>query len=116
MGRCRGPCAAALGDGYPPRHASRVGGARTDGNGDRIVRSESRPTLYDILQVSPTAETEIIEAAYRRLARKYHPDVNHRATSGRRMTEINAAYEVLRDPQRRTAYDAELRRSAAYGP
>jgi hypothetical protein len=64
-------------------------------------------SLYEILQVDPSAEPEIVEAAYRRLARKYHPDVSSSDDTGRRMTEINGAYEVLRDPLRRAAYDRE---------
>ncbi|NLE75241.1 MAG: DnaJ domain-containing protein [Chloroflexi bacterium] len=60
---------------------------------------------YAILQVSPQAEPEIIQAAYRRLAAKYHPDVNGSPEALRRMQEINAAYDLLSDPQKRAAYD-----------
>lgn len=63
--------------------------------------------LYRILQVDPRAEPEVIEAAYRRLARKYHPDVNRAADSPERMKELNAAYEVLRHPSYRAAYDGQ---------
>jgi hypothetical protein len=69
---------------------------------------------YAILQVDPRAEPEVIEAAYRRLSRKYHPDVDGRPGAGHRMAELNEAYEVLSDPGRRAAYD--LRRSVAPGP
>ncbi|HEY4026895.1 MAG TPA: DnaJ domain-containing protein [Candidatus Dormibacteraeota bacterium] len=65
-------------------------------------------TLYEILQVDSRVEPEILEAAYRRLARKYHPDVAAADPTGLRMREINAAFEVLRDPHRRAAYDREL--------
>jgi DnaJ-like protein len=65
-------------------------------------------TLYEVLQVDPRAEPEVVEAAYRRLARKYHPDVSTAAGAEQRMKEINAAYRVLRDPPRRAAYDREL--------
>jgi hypothetical protein len=58
--------------------------------------------------VDPQAEPEIIEAAYRRLAKKYHPDVATSRDAGERMKEINAAYAVLRDPVQRAAYDREL--------
>ncbi|MFN8473230.1 MAG: J domain-containing protein [Anaerolineae bacterium] len=64
------------------------------------------PDYYAVLQVSPTAETAIIEAAYRQLARLYHPDVNPAPGAKERMQAINAAYEVLGDPQRRAEYDA----------
>ncbi|MDO8616974.1 MAG: DnaJ domain-containing protein [Dehalococcoidia bacterium] len=61
---------------------------------------------YKILQVDPAADPEVIEAAYRRLAHKYHPDVNRDADAGQRMREINAAYAVLSDADERGAYDA----------
>lgn len=61
--------------------------------------------LYEILQVSPDAEAEVIEAAYKRLMRKYHPDVNRDAAASSRARDINAAYEVLGDRDRRREYD-----------
>lgn len=60
---------------------------------------------YRVLQVDPSAEQEVIEAAYRRLARKYHPDVNPGADAAARMRELSAAYDAVRDPERRAAYD-----------
>lgn len=65
-------------------------------------------SLYEILQVDRRAEPEVVEAAYRRLARKYHPDTSGIDDGGKRMKELNAAYEVLRDPARRAAYDRQL--------
>ncbi|MDQ3809793.1 MAG: J domain-containing protein [Chloroflexota bacterium] len=61
---------------------------------------------YRLLGVEPHASAEAIHAAYRRLARLYHPDVNSAAAAALRMRAINAAYAVLRDPARRAAYDA----------
>ena len=62
---------------------------------------------YDgILQVHPNAEKEVIDAAYRKLAAKYHPDVSRRSDAIDRMKQINIAYEVLSDPDKRAAYDA----------
>jgi hypothetical protein len=66
------------------------------------------PTLYDVLRVSPVAKPETVEAAYRRLARTYHPDGSPAAGSAGKMAELNAAYQVLRDPTRRAAYDASI--------
>ena len=63
------------------------------------------PDYYSILQVSPNAESAVIEAAYRRLAWKYHPDVNKSPDASERMKVINEAYEVLGDPMRRAQYD-----------
>lgn len=72
----------------------------------------AEPDYYEVLQVQPSAEWEVIEAAYRRLARKYHPDVNKSAEAGQRMRELNAAYEVLCNPIFRRDYD---RRRGSYG-
>ncbi len=69
---------------------------------------------YAILQVDPRAEPEVVEAAYRRLSRKYHPDISGEADAGHRMRELNEAYEVLSDPARRRAYDR--RRPVGPGP
>jgi DnaJ domain len=65
-------------------------------------------SLYEILQVDPRAEPEVLEAAFRRLARKYHPDVSRTTDSAERMKDLNAAYQVLRDPARRADYDRAL--------
>jgi DnaJ domain len=62
---------------------------------------------YKVLQVDPEADPDVIEAVYRRLARKYHPDVLPGGTD-ERMKELNAAYAVLRDPARRASYDRQL--------
>src|SRR2546422_5365368 len=69
----------------------------------------SRVTLEDLyrtLEVAPNADLEVIRAAYRRLARQYHPDLNPRPEAAERMRAINAAYRVLSDPAKRAAYDA----------
>ena len=58
---------------------------------------------YEVLQVQPGAEPEVVRAAYRVLARKYHPDLGGDAT---RMVALNDAWDVLGDPVRRAAYDA----------
>lgn len=61
---------------------------------------------YRILGVDAGADDAQIKTAYRRLARKYHPDVSREAGAEERFKEVNEAYEALRDPQRRQAYDA----------
>ena len=67
--------------------------------------------LYKILQVDPEASPEVIQAAHRLLSEIHHPDRNPAADAGARLdasarlAEINRAYEVLSDPQRRDAYD-----------
>lgn len=64
---------------------------------------------YKILQVDPSAEPEVITAAYKRLSLKYHPDTHHAPDATRRMQEINEAYQVLNDPLKRSQYDRLLR-------
>ena len=63
---------------------------------------------YALLAVSRSARPEEIAAAYRRLARAYHPDVSHAPGAADRMVAINRAYKVLSDPNKRAAYDAVL--------
>ena len=71
--------------------------------------STQKPNYYRILQVDPSAEPEVIDGAYRRLAKKYHPDTREtNEISSERMQLINEAYEVLIDPDRRAQYDREL--------
>ncbi|BAZ37305.1 chaperone DnaJ protein [Calothrix sp. NIES-4101] len=60
---------------------------------------------YEILGVSRDADKDEIKSAYRRLARKYHPDVNKEPGAEERFKEINRAYEVLSEPEVRARYD-----------
>ena len=63
--------------------------------------------LYQILQVDPAAEQEVVQAAFKRLAFKYHPDKNPSEDAHRRMQELNEAYAVIGDPAKRAAYDTQ---------
>ena len=68
-------------------------------------------TLYDILEVSRKASKEVIEKAYKTLAKKYHPDLQtaeNKEIAEKRMKEINEAYDVLSDEQKRKEYDEKL--------
>ncbi|HYG29938.1 MAG TPA: J domain-containing protein [Allosphingosinicella sp.] len=63
----------------------------------------ARPySFYDDLSVTPDAQPAVVEAAYRALMKQHHPD---HAGAAERAAQINAAFAVLRDPQRRAAYD-----------
>jgi curved DNA-binding protein len=60
---------------------------------------------YETLGVARTASQDEIQRAYRGLARKYHPDVNKAPDAEKKIKQINEAYEVLKDPQKREQYD-----------
>ncbi len=61
--------------------------------------------FYTILEIEPGVDQEIIEAAYRRLALLYHPDLNRSPEATRKMQEVNVAYTTLRNPSKRAVYD-----------
>jgi molecular chaperone DnaJ len=65
----------------------------------------SKRDYYEVLGVGRTTSADEIKKAYRRLARKYHPDVSQEPEAEARFKEINEAYEVLSDQQKRAAYD-----------
>ncbi len=60
---------------------------------------------YEVMGVPRTAAADEIKRAYRKLARKYHPDVSKEADAEVRFKELGEAYEVLKDPEKRAAYD-----------
>jgi len=65
----------------------------------------SKRDYYEILGVNKSASAEEIKSAYRKLARKHHPDVDKSAGAEARFKEIGEAYQVLSDPQKKGAYD-----------
>lgn len=62
-------------------------------------------SLYNTLEISQNASADEIKKAYRKLARKYHPDINKEKSAEEKFKEINAAYEILSDEQKRAQYD-----------
>src|SRR5215472_7251383 len=60
---------------------------------------------YKVLGVARTATADEIKKTYRRLARKYHPDVSKEKDAEQKFKEVQEAYEVLKDPEKRAAYD-----------
>jgi toxoflavin biosynthesis protein ToxD len=78
----------------------------------------SEKNYYKILQIDPSAEPEVVQAAFRRLAQKYHPDANGSSDATRRMQELNEAYDVLCDPAKRAAFDrqntSQMRQTTEY--
>ena len=60
---------------------------------------------YEILGIKRAASQTEVQRAYRKLARKYHPDVNKASSAEDKFKEINEAYEVLKDPEKRKLYD-----------
>jgi curved DNA-binding protein CbpA len=65
-------------------------------------------TYYQILMVDPSADQDIISVVHRRLAQRYHPDVDPGPEARTRMLEINEAWDTLKDAERRKRYDAQL--------
>ncbi len=70
--------------------------------------AQSGLTAYDDLEVSPRASHETIEAAFKSLAKRYHPDVSKHKEAGERMRQINAAWERIGDPEKRKKYDKSI--------
>lgn len=62
-------------------------------------------SLYQTLEVSENASADEIKKSYRKLARKYHPDINKESGAEEKFKEITAAYEILSDPQKKAQYD-----------
>jgi hypothetical protein len=65
-------------------------------------------TAYQVLQVDPMAEQEVVDAAFKRLALKYHPDTSKAPDASERMRDIIEAHGVLTDPKKRERYDASI--------
>jgi DnaJ domain len=109
--------------GVPPEQAGqlqqqmispdRLAHMATNGGGatPQISQQPAMPrgrTAYQVLQVDPSAEQEIVDAAFKRLALMYHPDTSKAPDAQDRMREILEAHGVLTDPRKRERYDASI--------
>ena len=65
-------------------------------------------TLYQMLFIDPCADSEIISRVYRLLAKRHHPDRDRDAVSAARMSELNHAFAILSDRERRASYDRSI--------
>src|SRR5947209_20429167 len=70
-----------------------------------LSMATNKRDYYEVLGVSRSASEDELKKAFRRLAKQYHPDTNKEQGAGARFIEINEAYEVLSDPQKRATYD-----------
>jgi DnaJ-class molecular chaperone len=68
------------------------------------------PDYYHILGITPDANLKSIKAAYRQMARQYHPDTQTDESSEERMKQVNEAYDVLSDARKRKVYDRKRKR------
>jgi curved DNA-binding protein CbpA len=82
-----------------------------------MAEAEDQIDPYDVLQVDPQADQDVVQAAYRALARQFHPDVAPNAEAADKMATINAAFDLIRDADRRATFDrAHGRRAPAAAP
>ena len=72
---------------------------------DKAAPSRYHMNPYDVLGVSKDASDQEIKRAYRKLSKKYHPDLNHEPGAEEKFKEVNEAYEILSDPQKKAQYD-----------
>ncbi|KAK3077870.1 hypothetical protein LTS18_008927, partial [Coniosporium uncinatum] len=77
-----------------------------------MVKADAKQNYYQLLEVPPTADTEEIKRAFRKLARIYHPDRNPGKEDEfvPKFQAIQAAHEILGDPDQRAKYDADRRK------
>ena len=69
---------------------------------------------YEILEVDKNASEEVIEKAYKTLAKKYHPDLQNNSNCKDKMRQINEAYEILSNDFKRREYDEKIKIKIVY--
>jgi curved DNA-binding protein CbpA len=82
-------------------------GAFEHGTGAAAASTEAVPDYYELLQISPNADPDMIHRVYRLLAQRYHPD-NGTTGDEKAFRSITDAYKVLSEPEKRAAYDVNL--------
>ncbi|MEJ7837499.1 MAG: DnaJ domain-containing protein [Thermomicrobiales bacterium] len=87
--------------------SARVRQMNTGGGAQHVQRFKGR-TLYQVLQVDPMADPDVIDAAFKRLALKFHPDRSTQPDAPARMREILEAKAILGDPVKRSLYDRSI--------
>jgi curved DNA-binding protein CbpA len=78
--------------------------------GHAVSSGREPPDLYELLEISPRASQDVVQAAYRALVRNFHPDRNESVQAAQRIRELNEAYRVLSDPEGRARYDLDRAR------
>lgn len=73
--------------------------------GRKGYNMSNKRDYYEVLGISKGADEAAIKKAYRQMAKKYHPDVNKEPDAAEKFKEVNEAYEILSDPQKKAAYD-----------
>lgn len=98
-----------MGSPYAAKLRAGFGAGALGATGDLDLGMRSYNRLYTLLNVLPDADPLVIEAAYKALIKKHHPDKHSDdpAEAERKAADINHAFTVLRDPERRAAYDSE---------
>ncbi len=94
-----------------PRVAGPPGAVRKGALGsyaDGRMDTQTPRTYYQVLMLDRSADADLVNVVYRSLARRYHPDLNPSPEARPRIIELNQAYGVLRDPERRARYDRQL--------
>ncbi|MCA9295129.1 MAG: DnaJ domain-containing protein [Phycisphaerales bacterium] len=92
-----------------PRLTSKAAKSTANGDPNKVVMaSTDLPNYYAVLGLNNDASVSEIQAAYRALVRKYHPDVAPGEENLERFLDIKRAYEILRDPSRRKIFDQQI--------
>jgi hypothetical protein len=107
--RPNGKAQARVVDSKPFQNVFRAGLTFENGreSGPAAVSTEAVPDYYELLQISPNADPDMIHRVYRLLAQRYHPD-NGTTGDEKAFRAITDAYKVLSEPEKRAAYDVNL--------